>query len=595
MGEAASSLKNCLIMKKTFLSICFGLLSLATLRATHIIGGSIFYKPVSGDIYEVKLVVYRDCYNGNPAAFFDDPASIGVFDKDWNLIKEIQIPFNPVFNDTLSFQNTPLCLPLPSNYCVHRAIYTATVTLPPIPGGYKLVYQRCCRSQLIVNLTNPLDSGISIYCTVPESSNTSPMLKNGLPPYGFANKPLVYDAGATDFDGDSLVYRFVVPQNGADPVMPMPQPPDATTVFDIPFSQGFSLQNLIASPPNNYPLEINANTGEIKGLPNYLGVFVVAFAIDEYRNGQFLSTNYHEIAIQILDGQAGLMVAGEVSAENAGPLDEGEVRLIQRNPFTDSLLVEKTTALSPAPAYQFTDVYTSKYLVRGLPGPNSAYFTTHFPAYHPNAYFWYNAEEVEVCFFDAADVNIELQADSLQFAPGTAHIFGKLTNSAGDPVPNFELWLMESASKMPVQWLVTDASGSFKFQNLPTGDYLVYANQPNTQIFNTLPPELALTSESMSVNLQVEPTKLAFTPVTGTQTPISIHTLRVFPNPAANNLHIEWPADQVLFGKITDAAARTAMVFNKNINLDISSLPQGIYQVEIQTQNGPNVARFVKL
>ena len=313
---------------------------------------------------------------------------------------------------------------------------------------------------LVQNFVNPLDAGITIICTVPEEPNHSPVLKNGLPPYCFVEKPFIFDAGAVDLDGDSLVYRFSIPQNGATPVIPMPQPPDISTIYEMEFASNFSLQNYINNPPGQYPLEIDPTTGKISGEPNLLGTFVIAFAIDEYRNGQFLATSAHEIALNVLDGAGGRSINGQVFAENGGSLDAGEVQLVQRNPFNDSLMIEKTATLSPAPEYSFDDVYTSKYLVRALPAPNSAFFTTHFPAYHPDSYFWYNATEVDVCFANADNVDIVLQADSLMLGPGTGAISGKLVGTTGGTIPGFELWLMAGLPQKPVAWTVTDAAGS---------------------------------------------------------------------------------------------------------------------------------------
>ncbi len=46
--------------------------------ATHIVGGDMTYKCLGNDRYEVTLMVYRDCFNGNPEADYDDPVSIAI-------------------------------------------------------------------------------------------------------------------------------------------------------------------------------------------------------------------------------------------------------------------------------------------------------------------------------------------------------------------------------------------------------------------------------------------------------------------------------------------------------------------------------------
>ncbi|MBL0099382.1 MAG: hypothetical protein IPP49_04430 [Saprospiraceae bacterium] len=76
------------------------------LQATHIVGGNLTYKHVSGDTYQVKLVLRRDCLLGSPEAEFDNPASISIFTAGGSLAiwlsnnGQIKIPFTA--SDTLN-------------------------------------------------------------------------------------------------------------------------------------------------------------------------------------------------------------------------------------------------------------------------------------------------------------------------------------------------------------------------------------------------------------------------------------------------------------------------------------------------------------
>ena len=62
-----------------------------TLRATHIVGGDLNYKYLGNNQYEIRLSVFRDCYNGIPP--FDNPASLGIFDNFNNLVFSIDMTF----------------------------------------------------------------------------------------------------------------------------------------------------------------------------------------------------------------------------------------------------------------------------------------------------------------------------------------------------------------------------------------------------------------------------------------------------------------------------------------------------------------------
>jgi hypothetical protein len=148
--------------------ITFLAMSFTSLRATHIVGGEIYYDCLGGNNYQVTLKVYRDCINGIPP--FDDPAYIGVFDAvTGNLITSL-ILTQPVITTITSTISVPCYAPAPGSVCEEEAIYTTQCNLPPNNNGYMLVYQRCCRNATIVNLINPGGQGSSIVCYMPPGS-----------------------------------------------------------------------------------------------------------------------------------------------------------------------------------------------------------------------------------------------------------------------------------------------------------------------------------------------------------------------------------------------------------------------------------------
>ena len=110
--------------------------------ATHIVGGEMIYTCLGNDQYEITLKVFRDCSNPLNAAF-DNPAYIFIFDNQGNLLQSLSIPFPG--STILPNPNNP-CLIVPPGICVEEADYVTTATLPPIVGGYTIVYERCCRN-----------------------------------------------------------------------------------------------------------------------------------------------------------------------------------------------------------------------------------------------------------------------------------------------------------------------------------------------------------------------------------------------------------------------------------------------------------------
>lgn len=290
---------------RLLLPVIFCFFEINEARATHIIGGEITYKCLGNQQYEITLVVFRDCYNGNPQAFFDDPASIGIFDKNWGLLDQLLIPFETSLNDTLDVVLSNPCLAAPPDVCVHTTTYKGVVQLPFQPGGYRLVYQRCCRNTLIQNIVDPLDVGASFITEITEAGlltcNNSPVFKNWPPIAICHDEPIDFDHSATDVDGDSIVYKICQPLNGASPQIPMPQPPDATTIYDVEWSAGFGLTNMLNNPINADTMKIDLHTGFITGVPNLLGNFVVAICIEEYRNGVLLTRVQRDFQYNVAD------------------------------------------------------------------------------------------------------------------------------------------------------------------------------------------------------------------------------------------------------------------------------------------------------
>ncbi len=272
------------------------------LNATHIVGGEMNYTCLGNDQYEITLTIFRDCFYGDPNAWFDDPAAIGVFDENNQLLQNILVPL--LNNDTLNPVLSSECLVVPPDVCVHTTTYRTTIELPPISGGYQLAYQRCCRNQTIANIIDPLGTGATYGVTISERAlmecNSNAKFQQWPPLYICVNEPIFFDQSAVDIDGDSIVYRLCTPLQGATPNVPIPQPPNPppyeTVVWnDPPYNENNMLNGFAGDPP----LQINSETGLLTGLPNTVGQFVVGICIEEYRNGELISTTRRDFQYNV--------------------------------------------------------------------------------------------------------------------------------------------------------------------------------------------------------------------------------------------------------------------------------------------------------
>lgn len=285
-------------MKKS--ALIFGLLALhsCALLATHIVGGEITYACLGNNQYEVKLSVYRDCFNGVPP--FDNPASLGIFNANNQLLQEVKMNWN-LMEDTLPIYLNNPCLTRPPNVCVHRTTYTTIVNLPPIPGGYKLVYQRCCRNMLIRNIPIPEDVGITIISEISDlalAECNSSAVYNFWPPLAIcAHEPIDFDHSALDPDGDSLSYRLCTPLDGGSKIVPMPQPPNPGPYVEVSWQAPYDLSNLLGG----VPLAIDQDNGFMTGIPNMVGNYVVGVCVDEFRNGTLISVTRRDFQYNVAD------------------------------------------------------------------------------------------------------------------------------------------------------------------------------------------------------------------------------------------------------------------------------------------------------
>ncbi|HEV7229677.1 MAG TPA: PKD domain-containing protein [Bacteroidia bacterium] len=297
-------------MKKAFFILFLSLFLTETVRATHIVGGEIYYDYKGNDTFKITLKLYRDCLNGQ--APYDDPAYIFIFNTNGNLVDSIPIVF-PGSTRVPPLINSP-CFAAPTDICVEQAIYSKNVFLPPAPGGYNITYQRCCRNGTILNLQNPGSVGSTYMAHIPDPSlaigNSSPRYKQFPPIYICANNPLVFDHSAHDPDGDSLAYSFCDAYDGASTCCPILGPAGQTNgcgsgcpmiappppyVF-VPYASPYSGAYPMSSSP---AMSIDPHTGLITGTPNMIGQWVVAVCVSEYRHGKLLSVNKRDFQFNV--------------------------------------------------------------------------------------------------------------------------------------------------------------------------------------------------------------------------------------------------------------------------------------------------------
>ena len=269
-------------LKLTFLIPAILFMLPFTANATHIVGGEIGYRCLGGNQYEITLRVFRDCFNADPTAFFDDPGIIGVYSSSGAILNNISL--RPIGNDTIREGLDSCYTSFINSVCVHTTVYRSVITLNPRVGGYHFVYQRCCRNTTISNIVNPTEAGATYDILLTEAAmqkcNSSPVVNRWPPVYVCANQELNVNSAATDANNDSIAYKICTPLVGGTLQRPQPIPPTAPPFQPIIWlGPTYSLANVLGG---NNPLTIDVNTGLMKGVPPVLGQFVVAVCVEEY-------------------------------------------------------------------------------------------------------------------------------------------------------------------------------------------------------------------------------------------------------------------------------------------------------------------------
>ena len=289
-----------ILMKKLLLSIVLLLLSF-TSNATHIVGGEIQYEHLGGASYKLTVKLYRDCdpFNAN------FPGSTNVIVDNGNGTNYTNFVLPRLGRDTL---DPPIdTCAFDPGICVEQAIYSSIVSLPPGAGGYHLYYQICCRNGSINNITVPLNTRETFYAYVPDNNivltNSSPVISNFPPVFVCNGQDLSLDFGASDLDGDSLVYSFYTPYdgvNGTGITYSGATPPNNFQSSTVNWVAGYSANSpldFLAAPG----LSIDVNTGFITGSPVMVGQFVVGIMVDEYRDGILIGRITRDFQMNVLN------------------------------------------------------------------------------------------------------------------------------------------------------------------------------------------------------------------------------------------------------------------------------------------------------
>ncbi len=318
-------------------------------QATHIIGGDMSMRAVgtTPGLFLLQLNQYWD-ETKTSSANRDASVTLLVYRKQNPVLVE-QITLLLKETLPLTFDNAACATLRQLNFtqAKYYETYQFDTSKYTDPGGYYIVWERCCRNDNLTNVnSNTADgAGMVFYLEFP------PMIKNGarfsnsapdfrLPngDYICINKPFTFNAGATDADGDQLKYSLVTPLNGYTN-RSVPSSFDQSPRDDYPtvsWAPGYSLTNII---PGNPPLTISPSTGQLTVRASQVGLFLFSVQCEEYRNGVLIGVVRRDFQLPVVDCSkntpppAVVMANGKPASDVAWCGSNPLVLTVEKNPL----------------------------------------------------------------------------------------------------------------------------------------------------------------------------------------------------------------------------------------------------------------------
>jgi len=245
------------------------------------------------------------------------------------------------------------CLEFNEEVCQQIGVYDFTIELPVSDESYILTYSRCCRNESITNLVNGNLIGLTYFITItPEAQlvcNESPKFNINPPIALCQNAEFQIDLGATEREGDSLVYKFCDPivgggrdgtmmtQTTFDDIVPRVDAPPPYTAASFNFPQ-YDVNNQLGQGST---LNLDPNTGLMSGIPIFGGTFSLAVCVEEWSQDSvpvLLSETKREFQITV--DRCGNQVFADLLETELD--DQGRFFIRQCGPGQNTIINEST-------------------------------------------------------------------------------------------------------------------------------------------------------------------------------------------------------------------------------------------------------------
>lgn len=289
-------------------------------------------------------------------------------------------------------------------------------------------------------------------------------------------------------------------------------------------------------------------------------------------------------------------ISGKVFTSNM-VADYATAYLIEFDSAAGTLTSIGTYSIHPSDSgeYHFTGVVWGDYLVKVALDTISPSYANFLPTYYGDVLFWNQAPYIHVGP-STSQAHINMIAGNNPGGPG--FIGGLVSqgankaNGPGDPVPEVSVIILDDQDNA-ITHTVSDINGTFGFPYLAWGTYKIYVEIPgkysNPHIVTIGPNNPSINDLIFKVNKNDVTTGLLTFGV-----PV-LENVEFYPNPVTNIATVEITLErntglniQILdiSGRIVKQVKENAVSGENYISLDLQELYNGIYMINIKTDEG---------
>ncbi len=241
------------------------------------------YTHISGNLYRFHCTYYRDCL-GIPAPTFITMTLSSVQRGINQNITLNQLPISAVVITNNCPSSVSVCAG-GSQPGIEKYQYEADVNIPGQYPDWIFSVSDCCLNSAITTIQNPNSDEAYAEARLNNqfNDNSSPQFTND--PIVFIinqNQDFYYNNGMVDPDGDSLVYSLIHARTSAN--------------TNVVYNPGYNFLNPLSSVPNT---TFNEQTGDLFIHPDLNECGLIAFLIEDFRNGVLLGSVMREVIMFI--------------------------------------------------------------------------------------------------------------------------------------------------------------------------------------------------------------------------------------------------------------------------------------------------------